>query len=290
MIGSQLSRTFPFGAAPQPGVGLGASPGRGRRRRRLRAVAGARAAAWAGGHSVGRRGRCSGMDAGEAVSLAVRSRCGSWRGSSLPWPSFRGGSPVRTCCAGSPRRPTWWRRGRARSVLSFLDVKGTYPVLEKADREGEEGGQEEGQEDRGNHKPPPEHVGQVFVSPDSGRAVRRGHPGVHVGGRRRGRAGLRPRCAPTSTPRSGRSASPGGSFDEVRPAAMHRVVPVKFPDGEVELVAKGRGLHLQGRQPGGLPRRRSTSYGWGPTNGKAIQATLRRFAEAAGLPVKAAAP
>ncbi len=78
---------------------------------------------------------------------------------------------------------------------------------------------------------------------------------------------------------------PGTRFDDVLAAAIRRVVAVKLPDGEVELVPKGAVWAFKDEALEALKPAEKHVLRLGPANGRALQRWLTDFAQAAKLEV-----
>lgn len=79
---------------------------------------------------------------------------------------------------------------------------------------------------------------------------------------------------------------PGKGLDEVMSSAVLRVVNVKFPEGEVELVPKGAVYAFKDPALEGLSAAEKQVLRMGAKNGSVLQNQLRVFAEHAGLSPK----
>jgi hypothetical protein len=76
---------------------------------------------------------------------------------------------------------------------------------------------------------------------------------------------------------------PGKSLDEVLSNAVQRVVNVKFPEGEVELVPKGAVYAFKDPALEGMSKAEKQILRMGAKNGSVLQNQLRVFAEHAKL-------
>ncbi|GMU59428.1 MAG: hypothetical protein AMXMBFR34_11910 [Myxococcaceae bacterium] len=76
---------------------------------------------------------------------------------------------------------------------------------------------------------------------------------------------------------------PGKRFDDVFTAALQRMLAVKVPAGEVEVVPKGLAYAFKDETLEGLKPAEKHLVRMGPQNGRAVQAWLRAFGESAKL-------
>jgi Protein of unknown function (DUF3014) len=76
---------------------------------------------------------------------------------------------------------------------------------------------------------------------------------------------------------------PGQRFEDVLTLALKRLLAVQFPEGEVELTAKGAVYLFSDPTLEALSPAEKQLLRLGPTNGRAVQAKLRTFAEHAHL-------
>ncbi len=171
-----------------------------------------------------------------------------------------------------------------RPMLAFLEVRGDYSVLEKADpRAKKKAPKRKASRRKGKGGPPlPEHHGRVFVTPKAFArydGITQTFTSVDADAAGKAYGQVRPYFDAAFA----EIGKPGKHFDEVLVAALHRLVEVKFPEGEVELVPKGAVYAYKDPALEGLSAAEKHLLRMGPDNGKAIQASLRRFAEGAGL-------
>ncbi|MEW5739804.1 MAG: DUF3014 domain-containing protein [Myxococcota bacterium] len=76
---------------------------------------------------------------------------------------------------------------------------------------------------------------------------------------------------------------PGKRFDDVFTAALTRLLAVKLPEGEVELVPKGLAYAFKDESLEGLKPAEKHLLRMGPDNARAVQAWLKAFGESAKL-------
>lgn len=76
---------------------------------------------------------------------------------------------------------------------------------------------------------------------------------------------------------------PGQAFDEVLTSAIRRLVQVRFPEGEIELVPKGAVYAFKDPTLEGLSPAAKQLLRMGAQNGKVVQRQLRTFASHADL-------
>ncbi|MGQ0504388.1 MAG: DUF3014 domain-containing protein [Myxococcaceae bacterium] len=176
-----------------------------------------------------------------------------------------------------------------RTMLTFIELKGPYSFIEKHDPKAKKVARKKPPKRKGKHaKPMPEHTGKLFVSPQGWArydAVTQAFTSVDAAGAGKAYGQLRP-FFDAAFAEIGR---PGRTFDTQLTAALDRLLAVKFPQGEVELVQKGALYEYKDPALEGLRPAEKHLLRMGPTNGKAVQGTLRRFGEAAGLPIQSAA-
>ncbi len=176
-----------------------------------------------------------------------------------------------------------------RTVLAFLEVQGPYAVTEKEGPKAKKAAKKKPVRKGKNHKPAPEHRGPIFVSAKSF-ARYDGITGTFTSVDAAAAGQAYGQLRPYFDAAFAEIGKPGKRFDEVLVSALDRLLGVKFPEGEVELVPKGAVYAYKDPALEGLSAAEKHLLRMGPTNGKAVQASLRKFAEAAALPVKPAAP
>lgn len=80
-------------------------------------------------------------------------------------------------------------------------------------------------------------------------------------------------------------ARPGERFDDVLAAAIQRLISVKVPEGQVELVPVGAIYTFKDPELEGLTAAEKHVLRMGPENAAALQKWLERFAQTAGLSI-----
>jgi hypothetical protein len=167
-----------------------------------------------------------------------------------------------------------------RPSLPFLSVEGPFTVREEA---------APAPPPAKGKKRAPRPPGRVFVDPASFErydAVTALVTSVSPGAVGDGYARLRPYFQ-AAYQEIGR---PGARFDDVLARAVGRLLAVRFPEGEVELVPAGVGYGYKDPTLEGLSRAEKHLLRMGPKNGGAIQAALRDFALHAHLEPTAPSP
>jgi hypothetical protein len=165
-----------------------------------------------------------------------------------------------------------------RAVLSFVELEGDYFV----DSVGQK---KLGKHVAGRKKAPNEYVERVFVSPRSyARYDKLTDVFATMDIAYAGRSYRRMR--PYFEGAFSQVARPGEHFDDVLAQAIDRLVAVRVPDGQIELVPKGANYLYKDPALESMSAAEKHVLRMGPKNAKIFQDTLRRFAGQAGLTLK----
>ncbi len=162
-------------------------------------------------------------------------------------------------------------------VLGFVKIEGEFDVNEEAPK-----GKKAKRHVRKKQRPPPMFKGKLFIAPESYArydAVTNAFTSVDPAVAGAAYAQLRP-YFDTAFTQIGR---PGKRFDDVLSAAIHRLVSAKLLEGKVEVVPKGAVYAFKDPALEHLSAAEKLLLRMGPKNGKAVQTSLSRFADAAGL-------
>jgi hypothetical protein len=216
------------------------------------------------------------VDAGPSLSLAdgdalLRKLAASWTKDEklLSWLGAEGivqrlTAAVRLIARGESPRP----------VLSFIEIRDDFAVRETTVRSGKS-------KARGKRSKVVEHI---FIAPKSYArydGVTRLLTAIDPDAAAKGWVELRPYFETAFA----QVASPGEHFEDLLGAACKRLLSVKLIEGQVELVPKGAIYAFKDPALESLPEADKHMLRMGPSNGKAIQDWIRRFAASASLRV-----